>query len=240
MRHLCVNIDANAGSKHDGDEFHREAEAFAGHALAASGRVMVVHMPTKGRSARDGLLVALRRYDGAFAGERLDVLNIFDHGTSKALPRFGITCGNIDLLADAIAAAADSHIVINLCACSTGRGHYWMGQRRGRAKRLTKDQTNENDCICLASKVDHREGFAMLLAKKLLDRDVTSTIFAHLTAAHTTRNPHVVRIRGIREGAVAAQVCRNRVMYPAERVSWRAWCNDMQGPYRFEFWRDYI
>ena len=175
MRMLGIYNSTNKRFRKDGDEFQREALAWS----------QVQPEPVELVDVRDGRVRReIRKVDvWQPAKDGLAVLAFFDHGKPKGLPRMRENLGNVKGLAATIASVT-SKITIILYACSCGRGWWW---RKWRNKKNISDRV---------STYNPRDGYAVALCCELLDLGVDAEVWAHLSAGHTTRNPHVVAIRG--------------------------------------------
>lgn len=214
MKMLAVFNGTNKKFRHDGDEFAREALAWS---RANTPDDPSLPWPDSPRLAdvRDG---RIRREIQDMYG--LNVLAIFDHGTPKGLPRMRENLGNVKGLAETIAGVTDK-IQIVLFACSCGRGWWWW-----------KPKNKRNVCVNL-NDYNPRNGYAIALCCELAKLGVDAEIFAHLTAGHTTRNPHMAGVSPLVGGDL---VWRTRLVEPGA-PSWRRWKADMRGPLRFTFWK---
>lgn len=209
MRMLAIYNGKNKLGRHDGDEFQREAWDFY-HAHMPDNFVSYVDI-------RDG---RIRREIKFHGGTGLDVLAIFDHGTPKGLPRMRESYKNVRGLAETIASVTDK-ITIILYACSCGRGWWWWKPK------------NKRNIEVHANSYNPRDGYAVALACELTKLGVDAEVFAHLTAGHTTQNPHIVRI-GL-ENRLTGLIGRGRWVGPKDR-DWVAWVAKMKTEYRFTFW----
>ena len=225
MNILAAAVTKNRKGKHDGDEFAREAMAFAKYHNEESNVTTALYSTPK-KPAYEALCANLSEFHG-----NLDVLAIFGHGTSRGLPGFALNTSNIGAFADALIGACGDKITILLYCCLTGRGHYLMQRKR----------RNEGDRIRSAENVDHREGFAMLLTAELAKRGVTATVYAHLTSGHTTINPFKVRCSSSwfmtcpDSTDPTIQVTRKKIVQPYG-ATWKHWMERMEGPDRFGYW----
>lgn len=214
MKMLGIYNLTNKRFRKDGDEFRREALAWAKcqsepyNEWSSRPGARLVNV-TDGRVRRE----IRKMTDG------LDVLAFFDHGRPQGLPRMRENLGNVKGLAATIAGVT-SKITIILYACSCGRGWWW---RKWRNKKNISDRV---------STYNSRDGYAVALCCELLDLGMNAEVWAHLSAGHTTRNPHVVAIRG----TVADWFQRLRAAKP-RTLAWKQWKRDLKGPLRFTFWR---
>jgi hypothetical protein len=215
MKMLAIYNGTNKRFRHDGDEFEREAHAWCNHLYSAEqrdepGGVIV------SRDVRDGRVRAeIRKMtDG------LDVLAIFDHGTPRGLPRMRESYKNVKGLASVIAGVTNK-ITIILYACSAGRGWWWWKPK------------NKRDTECKVAEYNPRDGYATALCCELRKLGVDAFVWAHSTAGHTTRNPHVVAVN---MGICEQFVYRRRWVIPGT-APWKTWVNAMKTEYRFTFWR---
>ncbi len=207
-RMLAVYNGKNKRFRRDGDEFKREAHKWA----AASPTPVALY------DVRDGRVREKIRTEK----DGLDVLAIFDHGTPKGLPRMRESYKCVKGLAETIAGVTDK-ITIILYACGCGRGWWWRKWR------------NKRDMESRIGFYNPRDGYAVALTCELTKLGVDAQVYAHLTAGHTTRNPHVVHCeKNKRHGDPEWEVWRRGVM---QGSSWKQWRADMNGPLRFTFWK---
>ena len=207
MKMLAIYNGTNKKFRHDGDEFQREAFAW-----------------WRAQSNKDSIAMADVR-DGKVRTEirgmpNLDVLAIFDHGTPRGLPRMRESYKNVKGLAETIAGVT-SKITIILYACSCGRGWWWWKPK------------NKRNVQVMAGSYNPRDGYAVALAAELESRGVDVVVWAHLTAGHTTRNPHMVKVDN---HFPICKVTRRRWVEPGA-PKWKQWKADMKGPKRFTFWK---
>ena len=214
MRMLGIYNSTNKRFRKDGDEFEREAWEWAIETEGVDDVALLVNV-TDGRVRRE----IRKMTDG------LDVLAFFDHGKPKGLPRMRENLGNVKGLAATIAGVT-SKITIILYSCSCGRG--WWGRLGFR----WMNKRNKADTSDRVSTYNPRDGYAVALCCELLDLGVDAEVWAHLSAGHTTRNPHVVAIRG----TVADWFQRLRAAKP-RTLAWKQWKRDLKGPLRFTFWQ---
>lgn len=218
---LVIYNGTNKRLRRDGDEFKREAKAWAEaqETRPLDPNATVNPLPPQLVDVRDGRIRAeIRQMTNG-----LDVLAIFDHGTPKGLPRLRESYRNVKGLAKTIANVTNK-ITIILYACSCGRGWWWRkwwNKKDGSISRLYHDP---------------RDGYAMALAAELDALGVDATIYAHLTAGHTTRNPHLVKVHKV--GGQGLPV-RTRMAKPGT-PNWRHWVADLKTDYRFTFWYDIL
>jgi len=204
---LAIYNGKNKRFRHDGDEFEREALAWA-EVQNANGDTAVL------TDVRDGRIRAeIRKMKSG-----LDVLAIFDHGTPKGLPRMRESYKNVKGLAETIAGVTDK-ITIILYACSCGRGWWWWKPKNKKSIDVKADSYNP------------RDGYAIALGCELAKLGVEAKVIAHLTAGHTTRNPHVVSVFPF-----AGNVVRERWSNLTTH-DWKYWVADMKTEYRFTFWK---
>lgn len=190
--------------KADAREFAREAHAFCKQHDANCGVRLFNNdepLPKRFSQVVDWL-------EGSHVG-LADTIAFFCHGYKTGL-QFGATMQNAHKLASAIKIACITEPTIILYACSAGR-----------------DGDNETD--------DEDDpgpggdgGFADKLRDELGKIGVRATIWAHTTAAHTTRNPY---LRRFDPGEMAGG---HWVIEPYSRL-WQPWRKALQGSLRFRF-----
>jgi hypothetical protein len=191
--------------KHDAGEFQREAHAFCKE-----------HTSNCGVRLFDNRLAPPQRFSqvvdwlhGGNVSSLADTIAFFCHGYKTGL-QFGATMQNAEKMADAIKVACVSSPKVILYACSAGRD--------GDA-----DATDEDD-----PGPGGDGGYADKLRDALGRIGVRATIYAHTTAAHTTRNPFVRRFD---PGEMAGG---HWVVEPYSRL-WGAWREALRGSLRFRF-----
>lgn len=167
--------------------------------------------------------------DGISRSNTLTRLAFFCHGWPTGIS-LGFKAKDVPELARTIAAACTGNTInIGLYACLTGRGNYaWWKPRK--FKSLGDRPCNIQD---RAEKiVTKREGFAMLLCSELSKLGVDARITAHLTAGHTTRNPHKVRIYNS-QGTTYRIKMRGKIPYHSGS-EWVNRLNDENDSFRFD------
>lgn len=207
MKALAIYNGKNKRFRKDGDEFEREAWAW----LKANNH----DAQTRLVDVRDGRI----RREIRQMTDGLDVLAIFDHGTPRGLPRMRESYKGVKGLAKTIANVTKK-ITIILYACSCGRGWWWW-----------KPKNKRDICKVRIGSYSPRDGYALALCCELEMLGVDAEVFAHFTAGHTTRNPHVAWCYGPRSG-----LYRDHWIRPGS-PEWKQWKVDMRGPLRFTFWR---
>jgi len=227
MRMLAIYNGTNKRFRHDGDEFAREARNWYDANMSEPVVGLFGANPNFIVDVRDGRI--RRQIKGMTRG--LDVLAIFDHGTPKGLPRMRESYKCAAGLAKTIAGVTDK-ITIILYACSCGRGWWWNKNRKG--DKVIDPGLPRKYGSNMARWYSPSVGYAIALCSELFLNNVDATVWAHLTAGHTTRNPHVVRI-GL-ESKLTGLIERKRFVTPGT-PEWKQWKADMRGPRRFTFWR---
>ncbi|MHC4621669.1 MAG: hypothetical protein ACYTEQ_28335 [Planctomycetota bacterium] len=213
--------DGKRRRKRDGDEFVREMETAFSYYDDDDGDLVSYKIPKKPDSEKRWDIFNALRATGSDEFGKLDNLLLFCHGWTT-----GISLGfrsrrrwrntqEVPALAKAIADVCNPEINIGIFGCLTGRGAFWWNPAKRNYKTLQDNLKNLEDR--LEKIVTYREGFAMLLCSELWKLGVKAQITAHLTAGHTTRNPHKVRV-SISEG----KVWKQRIVWPGEEC-WRTW-----------------
>lgn len=114
--------------------------------------------------------------------DRYDSFVFFGHGLKSGL-QAGCTRQNVGQLASALRRVCAARLVATLYACSAGAD-------------ADVDELDES-----APGPGGEGGYADLLRDALEDCGVSATVFAHTTAGHCTRNPHVRAFRpGLESG----------------------------------------
>ena len=222
MKMLGIYNSKNKFGRKDGDEFEREAEAWAG-AQPIDTSLFPTLFPPRLADVRDGRI--RREIRGMKNG--LDVLAIFDHGTPKGLPRMRESYKCVKGLAETIAGVTDKITIILYC-CSCGKGWWWNKLRWLRWRK------NKRDFAIKGSDLNPREGYAAVLSAELEKLGVEANIYAHLTWGHCCMLPHVARVTNI--GRDAKLISRRHLVTPGT-PEWKQWKADMRGPKRFTFWK---
>jgi hypothetical protein len=140
----------------------------------------------------------------------LDVVAFFCHGWRDGL-QCGFRLGTIDRLADALAVAGTRQLVVALYACDAARD---------------ADDARADDTGAAGPGGDG--GFADELRDALCRRGlVDCRVDAHVTTAHTTRNPYVRRFEG--GGSVTGGQGGAWLVRPGSRL-WRPWVEALRAP----------
>ena len=223
---LVIYNGTNKRLRRDGDEFKREAKAWAEaqETRPLDPNATVNPLPPQLVDVRDGRIRAeIRQMTNG-----LDVLAIFDHGTPKGLPRLRESYRNVKGLAKTIANVTNK-ITIILYACSCGKGWWWNKFRWLRWRK------NKRDFVIHSDTLSPREGYAAVLAAELGKLGVMADVYAHLTWGHCCRLPHVAWIMNRKNHNNTCLIERERLVTPGT-PEWKKWKADMKGPKRFTFW----
>lgn len=167
MRALVFAPLRNAPGKRDADEFQREARAFCKlHGLAIDPVLFDNH---EGQLERRSVLLQ-RLHERSPAS--LDVLVLFCHGWPTGL-QMGFQIAHARGLARELKVVAGPELKVVLYCCSTG-----ADSDGGDANERQPGPGGDG-------------GFADRLRDELVELGVRTTVYAHSTAGHTTRNPFV-------------------------------------------------
>lgn len=172
MRHVILYSAENSKGKRDGDEFTREARAYA-HFYADRGDrcasiAIPIHLPALRRPAAvERALLEAR----AELGEPVDVLALFSHGTERWI-QTGHALAKLPGLASTLAAILAPSPVLWFAACRTAGDN----PRPARADELPSG------------------GILQQLVTRLDELGVKATAWGHTTAGHTSRNPNLALV----------------------------------------------
>lgn len=201
MRGLVVHPLHNSPGKHDASgAFVPEAKRFA--ELHGFDRVGFDNQAPKVRR-RVAVETAIWEAEGL-----LDVVAIFAHGFRRGM-QTGHTLGNVADLAECIARRSAPDVRVVLYACDTARD-------------ADRDRTDDMD---LGPGGDG--GFADAL-RDALGREGChgGWVDAHVTAGHTTRNPHVRRFHT--DGSLEGVAGGDWLVVPRSLL-WRRWARSLWG-----------
>lgn len=172
MKHLILYTGTNSHGKRDGDEFTREARAYARYHVDRGDRCASIAIPLH--------LPALRRPEAVEralveAGQELagpvDVFAYYGHGTERWI-QTGHTLAKLPGLASTMAKILSRSPAIWWAACRTAADN----PRAPRAGEIS------------------RGGILQQFVLRLLEVGVTATAWGHTTAGHTSRNPNLAVI----------------------------------------------
>lgn len=224
--HLVIVDTKNRRGKTDGDEFRREADAFA---KTCDGDVSRLYLHA-GDSAKNDKQLRESVLDFINGEVGVQSVSFFCHGWQTGISagfrtrRGLVVTDEIEQLARAISRACNGTVVIRLFACLTGRGKYWWWKKRSIWG--LRDRPKNIDDRIMYGDAQWRDGFAMMLCEGLQRQGVESVIFANLTSGHTTRNPHRViiesKLRDVEAAGFAVPyIERSRITGNGPR--WRRW-----------------
>ncbi len=210
MRHLVFYTDHNTPDKRDGDEFKREALAYAKCHGVRDEDVICIEAGKKNPFALRGPDVLNTLDEKRDNQSCYDAVAFFCHGHPNKI-QLGFDSGTTDILADMLAWVARQGMTVVLYCCSTARD----------------DDGNDNESIG----DDTNDSFADKLRDELVTAGVPlCKVVAHHPAGHTTRNKRTVFFVGPEEnGGHWAVVPRSKY--------WRTWCKalDDGSDFRFRF-----
>ena len=115
MRHLVLYCPTNTKGRHDGDEFMREALAYADHYID-QGDTCEVH-PIPYHRARKGRTLMRKVVQESFAGpmHQYGAIAIFCHGWSNGIQMgYRVSDGTIKELAQEIEFACTADVIVTL------------------------------------------------------------------------------------------------------------------------------
>ena len=172
MNHLILYSARNMEGKRDGDEFTREARAYARfHAErgdTCSSMAIPLHLPAWRRTVAVEKAMADAR---AELGRPFDVLALFCHGTERWL-QTGHALAKLPGLAEVLAGVLSPSPVLWFAACRAAGGN----PRPARKGEIS------------------RGGILQQLVLRLFSHGLTATGWGHTTAGHTTRNPNLALV----------------------------------------------
>jgi hypothetical protein len=194
MRHIILYSAQNSHGKRDGDEFAREARAYAQFHADRGDRctsiAIPLHLPALRRPAAvERALLEAR----AELGEPVDVLALFSHGTERWI-QTGHTLARLPNLAAALTAILVPSPVLWFAACRTA---------------------GDNPRPARAGELLHG-GILQQLVMRLDELGISATAWGHTTAGHTSRNPNLALI--IRDETIRAT---NVERFVLQRELWR-------------------
>lgn len=172
MKHLILYVGENTKGKRDGDEFTREAKAYARYHGDRGDRCALVPVPThlpalwRPEAVEKAMLEA-----GQELGEPVDVFAYFGHGTERWI-QTGHSLPRLPGLAATAAKILSKSPAIWWAACRTAADN----PRAPRAGEIS------------------RGGILQQLVLRLLEYGIAATAWGHLTAGHTSRNPNLAVI----------------------------------------------
>jgi hypothetical protein len=194
MRHLILYSAVNTGGKHDGDEFTREARAYAQfHADRGDGCTLVAipQLPALQRPAAVERALLEAHREGL--GEPFDVLALFSHGTERWI-QTGHTLARVQGLAATLARVLSPLPVLWWAACRTAGAN----PLQARAGELPSG------------------GILQQLVMRLDEHQILAIAWGHTTAGHTSRNPNLALI--IRDETIRAT---NAERFVLQRELWK-------------------
>jgi hypothetical protein len=174
MRHIILYSAQNSHGKRDGDEFTREARAYASYHADRGDRcasiAIPLHLPALRRPAAvERALLEAR----AELGEPVDVLALFSHGTERWI-QTGHALAKLPNLAATLAAILSPSPVLWFAACRTAGDN----PRPARAGELPSG------------------GILQQLVARLDELGISAAAWGHTTAGHTSRNPNLALVIG--------------------------------------------
>jgi hypothetical protein len=174
VKHIVLYSAQNSHGKRDGDEFTREARAYAQFHADRGDRcasiAIPLHLPALRRPAAvEKALLEAR----AELGEPVDVLALFSHGTERWI-QTGHALARLPNLAAALAAILSPSPVLWFAACRTA---------------------GDNPRPARAGELLHG-GILQQLVMRLDELGISATAWGHTTAGHTSRNPNLALVTG--------------------------------------------
>lgn len=164
MKHIILYTARNTKGKRDGDEFTREAAAYARYHTDRGDQCTALVIPLDLPAPRRPAAVEKLLLDAREAiGEPFDIFALFGHGTERWI-QTSHTIDRLPSLAATLARILVPSPVLWWAACRTA------GQK------------------------DPCGGILQRLVAGLLEHGVTATAWGHTTAGHTTRNPNLALI----------------------------------------------
>ena len=172
MKHLILYVSTNSQGKRDGDEFTREARAYARYHGDRGDRCTLIPVPTHLPALRRPAAVerAMLEADRE-PGDPIDVFAYFGHGTERWI-QTGHTLATLPDLVAVAAKILSKSPAIWWAACRTAADN----PRAPRAGEIS------------------RGGILQQFVLRLLEYGIAATAWGHLTAGHTTRNPNLAVI----------------------------------------------
>jgi hypothetical protein len=170
VRHLVLYVTQNTPGKRDGDEFSREAVAYAKHHNTFGHEVIMLPVPGQVPAVRRPAVIEanIRQAFSRNDKEKFDVFAFFGHGTERWI-QSGHTTLKIHSLAQVLSEILSPCPIIWLAACKTG----------------AHDTRT-------AGKISR--GFLEELVFQLYTSGFSTIGWGHTTAGHTTRNPFLALV----------------------------------------------
>lgn len=194
----------NSEGKRDADEFRREAQAFCKlHGITSGVKLFDSRMLPSARCTQ------VRDWIEAQPISSVSTIAIFSHGYRRGL-QVGVNMLSVGVFADSITKVCTRDLRVILYACDAARD-------------ADDDREDEDD-----PGPGGNGGFADKLRDELVRRGVRATIYAHSTAAHTTRNPFVRRFD-------PDEMAGGHWVVEPRSAQWEAWRRALKGELRFRF-----
>lgn len=178
MKHLVLYVSRNSEGKRDGDEFAREANAYAEYHLDVYGaEIVMIPVPClvpalrRPAAVENSIRQALKKGDDPF-----DVFAYFGHGTERWI-QTGHTLAKLDGFVMALASVLTRTPILWWAACKTAANN----PRPPRGGEVTRGGILQHTVMRLLSGVPPAE-------------QISATGWGHLTAGHTTRNPNLALV----------------------------------------------
>jgi len=192
MRHMILYSAVNTSGKRDGDEFTREARAYASYHADRGDACALIPIPQLPALQRPAAAERAMLEARAELGEPFDVFALFSHGTERWI-QTGHTLARVQGLAITLARVLSPSPVLWWAACRTAGAN----PRPARAGELSG-------------------GILQQLVLRLAEHKVQAIAWGHTTAGHTSRNPNLALI--IRDETIRVTSAERFVL---QRELWR-------------------
>lgn len=193
MRHLTLYSAVNTSGKRDGDEFTREAQAYAQYHAGRGDACTLIALPQLPALQRPAAVERALLEARAELGEPLDVLALFCHGAERWI-QTGHTLARVQGLATTLARVLSPSPVLWFAACRTAGAN----PRPARAGELPSG------------------GILQQLVMRLREQGTEAIAWGHTTAGHTSRNPNLALV--IRDESIRVT---NAERFVLQRELWR-------------------
>jgi hypothetical protein len=191
MNHLVLYSAKNTGGKRDGDEFTREARAYAQFHVGRGDRCTLIPIPQLPALRRPAAAERAMLEARAELGEPFDVFALFSHGTERWI-QTGHTLARVQVLSATLAGVLSPLPVLWWAACRTA---------------------GANPLLARAGELPG--GILQQLVMRLDEHQISAIAWGHTTAGHTSRNPNLALI--IREEALRVTNAERHVL---QRALW--------------------
>jgi hypothetical protein len=173
VKHIILYSAQNTHGRRDGDEFTREARAYAQFHADRGDACALIPIPQLPALQRPAAAERAMLDARAELGEPVDVLALFCHGTERWI-QTGHALAKLPGLAAALAAILAPSPVLWFAACRTA---------------------GDNPRPARAGELLHG-GILQQLVMRLDELGISATAWGHTTAGHTSRNPNLALVTG--------------------------------------------